>query len=604
MKLQNIIFPNPRISNEENLYYRILGIPFLTQNEGDRIQFCKNHRINFDTYFNSFSLFKWYKYTNINDVKLKLILKGKFVVNLIHFYLKPGGKLEWKIIEKKKIESLDSPREFCFNYITDVPFGLLSFGLESLEDDGMFLGGYYYSDIEEKNIHNVKIGIGICTYKREKYIQDNINHLKYSILENETSALNDKIEIFISDNAGTLEENNIASPKIHIFKNKNTGGSGGFTRTMIEVNKANKNGSNFSHILLMDDDIIFDSESIYRTFAILSILKDEYIDSFVGGAMFFIDRKYIQHANGEYWHGDRYDSFITTYNLNRDMRELINVVENENVTNANYQAWWYCVIPMSICRTNNLPLPFFIKSDDIEYSIRNLNNLITINGIAVWHESFESKYSASNEYYTVRNYLITSSIHRIGLKSKDIKKYAKNYILHYLSNFKYLEIELFCKAINDFLKGVDYFKNIDLETYHKKIMENGYKMEDINKLSMPFSEKLYYDSINTPYPQSKVKRFFRILSLNGLLLPSKKIVALGMWGGSNIQTFRAKYIIRYEPLTKKGFILRRSLKKFIKSIIIYLKTIIKIEIKFIKVSNEFADRANEMTNLDFWKSKL
>ena len=55
-----------------------------------------------------------------------------------------------------------------------------------------------------------------------------------------------------------------------------------------------------------------------------------------------------------------------------------------------------------------------------------MNNLITINGVAVWHESFESKYSASNEYYTVRNYLITSSIHRIGLKAKDIRKYTKN----------------------------------------------------------------------------------------------------------------------------------------------------------------------------------
>lgn len=604
MKLQNIIFPNPRISNEVNLYYRVLGIPFERQNENDCLRFCKNHKINFDTYFNSFSLFKWYKYTNISNVKLKLILKGKFTVSLIHFYLKPGGKLEWKIIGEKRIESSDSPEEFYFDYITDVPFGLLSFRLESLEDDGMFLGGYYYSDIEEKDIRDVKIGIGICTYRREKYIQDNIDHLKCSILDNETSVLNDKVEVFISDNAETLQENNIASPKVHVFKNKNTGGSGGFTRTMIEVNKANQCGSNFSHILLMDDDIIFDSESIFRTFAILSILKNEYANSFVGGAMFFIDRKYIQHANGEYWHGERYDSFITTYNLNRDMREIINVAENENITNANYQAWWYCVIPMSICRVDNLPLPFFIKSDDIEYSIRNMNNLITINGVAVWHESFESKYSASNEYYTVRNYLITSSIHRIGLKAKDIRKYTKNYVLHYLSNFKYLEIELFCKAIDDFLNGVDYFKNIDLEAYHKEIMKNGYKMQDVDELPVPFSEKLYYDSINVPYPQSRVKRFFRILSLNGLLLPSQKIVALGMWGGSNIQTFRAKYIIRYEPLTKKGFVLKRSLRKFARSILFYFKTIRKINTKYIKVCNEFAARAYELENLNFWESKL
>ena len=112
MKLQNIIFPNPRISNEVNLYYRVLGIPFERQNENDCLRFCKNHKINFDTYFNSFSLFKWYKYTNISNVKLKLILKGKFTVSLIHFYLKPGGKLEWKIIGEKELKVQILQRNF------------------------------------------------------------------------------------------------------------------------------------------------------------------------------------------------------------------------------------------------------------------------------------------------------------------------------------------------------------------------------------------------------------------------------------------------------------------------------------------------------------
>ena len=180
---------------------------------------------------------------------------------------------------------------------------------------------------------------------------------------------------------------------------------------MINSNDA---GAGFTHILLMDDDIIFDPESIFRTFSMLSLLKPEYSDAFVGGAMFRIDKQYLQHASGEYWHGDRCESFITTYNSGRDMRRLLDIAENDNFTDANYQAWWFCAIPMSTCRRDNLPLPFFIKSDDIEYSIRNLKHLILLNGINVWHESFESKYSASNEYYTVRNYLITSSVRGVS----------------------------------------------------------------------------------------------------------------------------------------------------------------------------------------------
>ena len=603
-KLQNVIFPKESICNEEELFFRKIGIPISNNLNEDSLEFVKKQRINFDTYFNSFSLLKWYTYAGVNNVHLNLSVKGKFVVRLIHYTIRDNRQLDWRIIREFQINSDGRKEEFSFEYITEHPFGLLAFGLEALEDDSILYGGYYSTKVNKERIRDVKIGLGICTYRREQYVFNNMKNLCKSILNNRDSKISNKIEVFISDNAGTLLNNNFQSEKIHIFKNKNTGGSGGFARTMIEVNKANSLGEKFTHILLMDDDVIFEPESIYRTYAILSLVKEEYKDSFVGGAMFFVDQKYIQHANGEYWHGERYESFITTYNLDRDMRRLDNITENEHLTNANYQAWWYCAIPMSICRMDNLSLPLFIKSDDIEFSIRNLKNLITINGIAVWHEAFETKYAASNEYYTVRNYLITSSIHNINLTPNDIKTYVKNYTMHYLSNFKYLEIELFYKAISDFFKGVDYLKSIDLETYHKEIMKNGYKMQNIEELGLPFSEELYHQTLCTPYPKSKLKRMFRIITLNGLLLPSKKVVALGMWGGSHIQTYRAKYIIRYEPKNKKAFVLQRSLSKFVKSMIAYFKIMSEIDKKYLSAKKEFADRYEELINIDFWKEKL
>ena len=111
-------------------------------------------------------------------------------------------------------------------------------------------------------------------------------------------------------------------------------------------------------------------------------------------------------------------------------------------------------MPMSVVTYDNLSMPFFIKSDDIEYSIRNLHTLILMNGINVWHESFESKYSAPNEYYTVRNYLISAAIHGVKVGKDRIEHLLNSYYKHYVCNYKYLEIEHFCNAINDFLKGV------------------------------------------------------------------------------------------------------------------------------------------------------
>ena len=602
MILQNIVFPKEGICSEVELYYRNIGVPFTSYHNGS-LPFHKGQRVAFDTYYNSFSLLKWCKYTQVNNVKLSIYLKGSFKVELIHMTLSDNRALNYKILDEETVES-DQEQEFVFDYYTDCPWGLVTFRLEALDEDCIFYRGSYSSEVDSSVVNDIKIGLGICTYKREPYVKNNLKNLKQAVFDNSDSPMKGKVEVFVVDNAQTLDASEIISDTVHLFENRNTGGSGGFTRAILEVINSNDAGAGFTHILLMDDDIIFDPESIFRTFSMLSLLKPEYSDAFVGGAMFRIDKQYLQHASGEYWHGDRCESFITTYNSGRDMRRLLDIAENDNFTDANYQAWWFCAIPISTCRRDNLPLPFFIKSDDIEYSIRNLKHLILLNGINVWHESFESKYSASNEYYTVRNYLITSSVRGVKLSPEDIKRYIRNYYMHYLVNYKYLEIELFFDAVEDFLKGVDYFKSIDLEELHKSLMKRSYKIVNADELPIEFDEGLYWKTLATPEIESKFKHAWHLATINGLLLPSSKVIALGMWGGTDIQTYRTKCIIRYEPGTKKAFIVERNLKKALTSYRRYLRINSMVEQYFVQRRDEFRARFDEFSESNFWDSKL
>ena len=83
---------------------------------------------------------------------------------------------------------------------------------------------------------------------------------------------------------------------------------------------------------------------------------------------------------------------------------------NEVEESAEYNAWWYCCFPLEIVTEENLPLPLFIRGDDVEYGIRNMKQLILMNGICVWHEPFENKYSSFLEYYIIRNQLITNAL--------------------------------------------------------------------------------------------------------------------------------------------------------------------------------------------------
>ena len=80
---------------------------------------------------------------------------------------------------------------------------------------------------------------------------------------------------------------------------------------------------------------------------------------------------------------------------NRDLTDekeiLIN--ENEEKIALKYAAWWFCCFSVNNVKKRGLPSPFFIKGDDIEYSLRNESKIINLNGLAVWHEDFSGKYN-------------------------------------------------------------------------------------------------------------------------------------------------------------------------------------------------------------------
>ena len=54
------------------------------------------------------------------------------------------------------------------------------------------------------------------------------------------------------------------------------------------------------------------------------------------------------------------------------------------------------------------PLPNFIKGDDIEYGIRNQQDVLSMNGIGVWHEPFAKKINTTMKYFSDRSMLLVN----------------------------------------------------------------------------------------------------------------------------------------------------------------------------------------------------
>ena len=76
-----------------------------------------------------------------------------------------------------------------------------------------------------------------------------------------------------------------------------------------------------------------------------------------------------------------------------------------------YAGWWYCCIPVKKIDRSHLPIPLFIRGDDVEFSLANNAEFLSLNGICIWHKGFANKFNANLELYMVhRNSLIIQAM--------------------------------------------------------------------------------------------------------------------------------------------------------------------------------------------------
>lgn len=592
MNLQTIQFPKAGICNEQELYFRLNGDVSYTENS--KMIFDKGSVAWFDTYFNSFSIGKWKKYTQLKRLFLRINFKGSFIITILSKKLYNDVIIETAHLSKS-LNSSD--RTFVQMEIPEVLDGMIFFKLEALEENSEFYGGEYFTNEQDYNIQETKIGIVICTYKREKFIERNVDILKQYILDNNKSPLYNNLYIFISDNGKSLDIDRLSSNKIFIFPNKNAGGAGGFTRGLIEILK-NNNTYGITHALLMDDDIIINPESLVRTYNFLRLIKDEYKDAFIGGSMLRLDFPNIQVESGAIWNAGK----LLPLKGGLDLNICKNVLFNEIEEYTEYNAWWYCCVPMTVVKEDNLPLPIFIRGDDLEYGLRNKKHVILLNGICVWHEPFENKYSSFLNYYIIRNLLIDNTLHYPNYSKLQFLKLLFKRVVRESLYYKYKDIHLMLKGTEDFLKGIDWLKREDPEKLHKEIMENGYKVKPIEKIDAAFLYGDYMNSLNES--ESKLKRFIRLITMNGYLLPAKynKIVSVAHMRPINF--YRAKKVIFYDHSSQKAFVTEKSFSELLKIFIRLFKITYNTFIKFDYIKTEYRERMGEITNIDFWSDYL
>lgn len=422
-KLYQISWTN--IKEREALYFKTQGNASVADNV---LSIKQDGKVDLLTYFNCFSLCQWKRYTTIKKLCIKGCIDGKANVEIIGLS-KKGSKVLHSITVNGEFEQAID--------VLAMDAQLLGLNITAIEDC-CIKNIAYYGDFEKWQ--PLKIGVSICTFKREEYVKKTMAKLL------EFSSKHQWLSTLVVDNGSALDE--MEQDDLRIIHNPNYGGSGGFTRGLIENLERKEN----DYVLLMDDDIDIDTTAIERMYALLCGLRKEYKDSFLSGAMLRMEEPCIQHENTAYWGKIRLHSLGQGWNL-ADTQFLL---ENEAISNYKnqYAAWWYCCIPVKRISEIGLPLPIFIKGDDIEYGIRNQREVIHMNGIGVWHMAFAGKVNAAINYFSDRNMLIINQYadrcNGVTLFTAIVGRLAKRLLKGNFLGVRYLKL-----AVNDFSAGLD-----------------------------------------------------------------------------------------------------------------------------------------------------
>ncbi len=408
-----------------------------------------------DTYFNSFSCSKYFKYTICNNLVLQICVTGSGRASLCHI----NNDTVTEICSQDFSGYSEGNIELFVPDLSDFCEGYIYLKLLANEGGCTLHSGRYTTDTEEK-INPISLGIVFCTFRREEFVKHNISVIS-DYLKNKKFDVS-SVDIFCIDNGCSLiKEDVCVAENIHLFQNKNYGGSGGFTRGMIEMLRSDKN---FTHAWMMDDDIEFEPSTITRVISFLTLLRQEYSDYHLAAGMMTFENPTIQYEATAKYNGVSF----TSNNSNLDLSTPDALFCNEKELKADYAGWWSLVIPFANISCDSLPLPFFIKLDDAEFGLRSTRKFTTLNGFGVWHQAFTNKVSAHLEYYTTRNALVLSALYYNGKKRNLI---LLSRLIKAISFNQPIFMAAAERGAKDFSLGADFLMNTDAAELNSEIMQ-------------------------------------------------------------------------------------------------------------------------------------
>lgn len=577
--IQNAVYPKISLCSEKKLYFRHNGFVQLDLNKSG-FYMEKQGFINTNTYFNSLSVGKWKRHTNLDNLFFTIKFKGKIKVQWVVERLYFSSRiLKEVILESESLAEYTIPIEE-WEHLED---GMLAFNLYALERSEI-LTFSYKTKTEKKQ--RINLGIVITHFNRQQYVLPALERLKTELLLD--NYFKDKVSLNVIDNSQNLP----VIENVNIISNENLGGSGGFSRGLMYL----KERGNYTHCLFMDDDASCEVESIKRTMSFLEYAKDP--KTAISGAMLRESEMFRQFENGA-----KFDGLCRPIKPNLDLRNLKSLLINEEEEVVDYGGWWFFAFPLS--EVKHYAFPYFVRGDDSGFSLVHNFNILTLNGISSWQEDFALKNGPLPHYLDTRYHLMHHFHGFFGNSVRDIIKVGTKMFIKNLLSYQYETALATILAIEDVTKGKKFWQeNVSMSEKRPEIQ------------SIISSEKV----IDIPYQISSnvlcgnpkenwAARLLRWGTLNGHLLP-KIFFKKGMVWQNKGYSANLREVYRYNKVlyihwpTKKGFILEHNKNKFFSYLYRYIKAMYRLQKNYSNLKREYTDSYDELTSSEFWKKQF
>lgn len=435
-------------------------------------QLDQGSRLSTDSYFNSFYVSYWREFTHVRKVGVRVTYRGGIRAGI---WLCDAGDERREMVSQTAGDA-EAGRAGDLNEIVvwlddagggeHIPQsgGRLFVEIEALALSEIHSIAYV---TDTSPLRDVTLSVGICTYNREAYLAETLKELIASLERNEAVK---RVRVVNQGRPFQLEglKEIFRDGRFSLIEQCNLGGCGGFNRTMHE---ALMDDAGCTHHLLMDDDIIVDGRILDTAISFLRYAEREIV---LGGHMLDAAQPTMLYEAGAVfdplW-------FIVSLGKGRDIGRPEQLGLFNQYRRVDYNAWWFCIVPVNEIREAGFSPPIFIRGDDIDYGCRLAKRgiqTVALPAVAVWHELFFSKIEWQ-QYYDIRNRLILSAVHG-DLTPQPATHFVFGYILECLLTHRYAAAIMCMAGISDFLLGPDRLFAVDPAERHRRVTALGAKL--------------------------------------------------------------------------------------------------------------------------------